>query len=315
MNAVAGSRWAAFWAEFVEDLRKFVSEPFERKVDIKFNTIGDKFGVFSLLCLLALSGYMFAVLSFFAAANNVSVTYLFSSMLHNTFNGPIPEYYFVFSFAHMASITFAIFLFPLWKFLEYAADPIIRHLLIAIIAFLVILLEINDGSLFYGFFGWGGIAFIVLSAPFYLAKIFNTFRVDKDRQAHLLFVASMVLLGWALWLQNGGNWQSMAAFNAPVVLPVMHWEIPFTESAALPFALFGFVHDPAGAVVSTVAHAPLNTTLALFAAAAVLFFFAVERLQYSVVGVRPALAWWAFALGCAGLCCTNGMRGKRSPMW
>lgn len=129
----------------------------------------------------------------------------------------------------------------------------------------------------------------------------KTLYLDKDRQAHTLFVASSALLGWGLWLQNGGNWQGMAVMNAPIVVPLVHWEIPFTESVALPFALFGFVHDPVGSAVSTVAHAPLNATLALFSGAAVLFFFAVNRLQYSVVGVRPEWAWLAFALGCAAV--------------
>lgn len=296
MNAVAGSRWATFWAEGAEEIRKFVSEPYERKVDIKFNTFRDKFSVFSLLYVLSIFGYMFAVLSIFAAANNVSVTYLFSSMMDNTFRGPIlEEYYFAFSFAHAAYITFAIFLFPLWKFLEYAADPIISHLLIAIIALLVILLEINDGRLFYGFFGWGGLAFIVLAAPFYLAKILNTYRIDKDRQAHLLFVASVALLGWALWLQNGGNWQQMAVLDSPIVLPLVNWKIPFTDSIGFLFALLGFVHDPVAGSLSVAVQAHINE-IVLFMGAGLLFLFAEIRLHKSAVGVQPRFALLAFVL-------------------
>lgn len=176
---------------------------------------------------------------------------------------------------------------------------------ILILAFLIKLSHVIDiskapdeiQSIFVGLF----LIFLVLclfsiyELPSSLKRLFS----DKDQQAHLLFVASMAALGWGLWLQNGGNWQGMAVMNAPIVVPLVHWEIPFTESVALPFALFGFVHDPVGSAVSTVAHASLNTTLALFSGAAVLFFFAVNRLQFSVVGVRPEQAWLAFALGCA----------------
>ena len=138
------------------------------------------------------------------------------------------------------------------------------------------------------------------------------YKTGIDRQAHLLFAASMAALGWALWLQNSGHWQQMAVLDSPVTIPGF-FTIPFTASVSFPFALLGWVENPIQSAVSTVAHAPFNVTIALFVGAALLFFFAINRLQYSAVGVRPALAWLAFALFCAAGYLDVGLHWRGAP--
>jgi hypothetical protein len=123
----------------------------------------------------------------------------------------------------------------------------------------------------------------------------RTLTTDKDRQAHLLFVASMALLGWGLWLQNGGNLQNMAVLDSPIVLPLVNWKIPFTDSLGFLFALLGFVHDPVAGSLSVAVQAHINE-IALFMGAGLLFLFAEIRLHKSAVGVQPRFALLAFVL-------------------
>lgn len=131
--------------------------------------------------------------------------------------------------------------------------------------------------------------------PAFIKSLWRTFRLDKDRQAHLLFLLSMAALGWALWLQSGGNWQQMASLNSPITIPGFD-PIPFTASISFPFALLGWIENSAGSALSFASAASTNEILALFASAAVLFFFALNRIQLSAVGVRPEFALLAFAL-------------------
>jgi len=139
------------------------------------------------------------------------------------------------------------------------------------------------------------LSMMLMSIPGLYISILRTFGIDKDRQAHLLFMLSMAALGWALWLQSGGNWQQMALLNSPITLPGFD-PIPFTASISFPFALLGWIENSAGSALSFASAASTNEILALFASAAVLFFFASNRIQLSAVGVRPEFALLAFAL-------------------
>ena len=139
------------------------------------------------------------------------------------------------------------------------------------------------------------LSMMLMSIPGLYISILRTFRIDKDRQAHLLFLLSMAALALGLFLQNGGNWQQMASLNSPITIPGFA-PIPFTASISFPFALLGWIENPAGAVLSSASAASTNVILALFASAAALFFFAANRIQLSAVGVRPEFALLAFAL-------------------
>ena len=300
MSAVAaGSRLVAFFmegsAEEVADLRKFVTEPFERQVNLEFRTFRNKFHFLAGVSSFAFSGYMFAIYYFYASANNNNVTYLLLSMLNGTIKGPIPEYYFVIPLAYMAFIVVALFLYPLWKFLEYAGDPLFGHLMVAVLSLLVILIAVKSNHTYFVFFGWGFLVLLVVAAPFCLVKILNTYRTDKDRQAYMLFVASMAALGWGLWLQNSGHWQQMAVLDSPVVVPLLNWKIPLTDPLGFLFALLGFVHDPVEGSLSVASQVPISA-LTLFVAAGLLFLFAEIRLHKSEVGIQPRFALLAFVL-------------------
>lgn len=152
----------------------------------------------------------------------------------------------------------------------------------------------SGGVFYYGYLLLASVMFLPF-LPLLLVGAVGTIRLDKDRQAHLLFLLSMAALGWALWLQNGGHWQKMAVLDSPIVLPLVNWKIPFTDSIGFLFALLGFVHDPVAGSLSVAVQAHINE-IVLFMGAGLLFLFAEIRLHKSAVGVQPRFALLAFVL-------------------
>lgn len=136
---------------------------------------------------------------------------------------------------------------------------------------------------------------------------FRTIVYDKDRQAHMLFMLSMAVLAWGLWLQSGGNWQQIAVLKVPI------FEIPWTESLGFPLAIVGFVHDPVGSAVSSVVQASANQTLVIILAAVALFALAENRLHQSAVGVRPKFAALVFALLVVSVCLEIALHAAGAP--
>lgn len=221
---------------------------------------------------------------------------------------------FIINWAKAAAPCMALALFALAAgvFVMYAAD-------------LIIMSCIGGGGLFFYYFLLAHehnttpaqiFLFCLLPAflvflyllPAYIQSGWRTFRRDKDRQAHMLFLLSMATLVWALWLQNGGNWQQMARLNVPI------FEIPWTESLGFPLAIVGFVHDPVGSAVSSMVQASANQTLVIILAAGALFALAENRLHQSKVGVRPRFALLVFALLVVSVCFEIAIHAARAPV-
>lgn len=187
-------------------------------------------------------------------------------------------------------------------FLFYAADFFIMLglLFLFISSFCIILIQLSPASshnagtfIFKLFFCPPALLFLLYMLPAFMKASWRTFWRDKSRQAHMLFLLSMAALGWALWLLNGGNWQQMAAFNSPVKIPFFD-AIPYTDIVAAPFALVGLIEN-SGVWYSTF-KAHFVDIVASLSAAAVLFFFAINRLGISIAPLRPQFGLFAFAI-------------------
>lgn len=150
---------------------------------------------------------------------------------------------------------------------------------------------------------------LIYKLPDLLKRLFS----GKTQQAYSLFILSMAALGWGLWLQNGGNWQGMAALNIPFVLPLLDWSIPWTESIGFPFALLGYIHDPAGAVVSGIAQAHSGEIVALLGAATLLLLFAKAQLKNAGTPLHPALPLLTLALLLASVCLDIALHWSGAP--
>lgn len=223
---------------------------------------------------------------------------------------------------------FGVFLAGAGTFFFHSLDLIIKSVITAfmiafsifspVIFYLIWASAINLGlkcllSILAFLFAFSGI-YSLLMLPALIKVFFKTLAIDNDRQAHFLFVASMALLGWGLWLQNGGNWQGMAALNIPFVLPLLDWSIPWTESIGFPFALLGYVHDPAGAVVSGIAQAHSGEIVALLGAATLLLLFAKAQLKNAGTPLHPALPLLTLALLLASVCLDIALHWSGAPV-
>lgn len=147
-----------------------------------------------------------------------------------------------------------------------------------------------------------------------VGAVIRTLKRDRDRQAHLLFLLSMAALGSALWLQSGGNWQSMAALNVPISIPGF-FTIPNTEILNFPFALLGLIDNPVGSAVSAGAHSSLNQALLLLAVSLGFFFLASNVLSYSPEVPQPVFVWLALALCAAAVCVDISFHWYGASLW
>lgn len=297
MNAAAVSgglkQWLNLWVVNFQSLKlKYEKEPLERD-SLKFinkkahcsGSLSDKLEPYFYLLSYPALGYVFVL--YFLEKSGVNSLYQWA----------------------LVGLAIGFFLYSALRFFHYAADIIIYSIFTCIsiifvpfapkFFYLIGTENIHLGGKFmfllFGFFVafYGIYSFLML--PALLKVFFRTLATDKDRQAHLLFLLSMAALGWGLWLQNGGHWQNMAVLNSPIVVPLLNWKIPFTESLGFLFALLGFVHDPVAGVLSVATQAYISA-FALFMCAGVLGLFAEIRLHKSAVGVQPRFALLAFVL-------------------
>ncbi len=296
MNAAAVSgglkQWLNLWLSGSSAINKgLTNEIFPRNFlfsgwDWHKKDLGEKAAILFPACLLLLMFYMGGV----------------GYLIQSNISGPLA-----------CSVVFYAFIIALLAlgFIIYAADLIFFALLSVGIPLLLVygiiqlieFITFGQGDLMARLAAFAATAFLaficfsmmLVSIPGFYISILRTFSIDKDRQAHLLFVASVALLGWALWLQNGGNWQNMAVLDSPIVLPLLNWKIPFTDSIGFLFALLGFVHDPVAGSLSVAVQAHINE-IVLFMGAGLLFLFAEIRLHKSAVGVQPRFALLAFVL-------------------
>lgn len=196
---------------------------------------------------------------------------------------------------------FGVAIMAAFTFIGYAIDVIFVFcsvLLLFLILPLAGLVDFISGNDIPLLLAIGCIIYLLLFSwlPFAVfLSVLKTISVDKDRQAHLLFLLSMAALGWALWLQSGGHWQQMAVLDSPIVVPLLNWKIPLTDNLGFLFALLGFVHDPVAGSLSVASQVPISA-LTLFVAAGLLFLFAEIRLHKSEVGIQPRFALLAFVL-------------------